>query len=995
MAVHRSDARRPRRFLAAVAALLTAAVLAPSLPARADSAQGQTQAQAAQTQSAAQSQASQVNTADMSTVHEPSYPERLAEWQKQGYKDASGVNLTVPATAFKQAGGGAAAGTDPAGGSRQVLIWPESSWVECEVDIPQTGLYHISFDYYPLPGKRASIQRDLQIDGVYNYFEARRLLFSRIWKDEGQPKRDNQGNDIRPKQVEAPAWRTQPVQDPSGISAEPLRFYLTQGKHTLRFSAIREPMALAQIRIYAPTAPPAYADVAGTYSGYKPGTGGLVRVQGEGPAAKSDPTIRGENDSDLATDPEDQGFIRLNAFGGSRWRQPGQWATWKFTVPSDGLYTVNLRAVNWYKHGIPVSRTFMIDGKVPFQELEAYTFPYSSTWKLFTLGDRAGQPYQFYLTKGEHTITAEATTGPLGQVIQTLNHVTQEMALMSRQITLITGRDPDPNKVWEVHKDIPDLLPRLTALADELDGSYKLLVQQSDNGESAEATTLQVTANQLRTMVERPETIPLRLNEFGDTQTSLGAWVLELTNQPLLVDYIDVAPAGTKVQMKQVSLLRKIWATCVNFVNSFIKNYNGVGNIYSNDKETTIDVWVARGREWAMIMKEMAEEDFTPQTGVKVNINVLPAGGALAPLVLATVSGNAPDVATGIDANLPVDFALRNAAVDLSKQPGFDQVQKRFQDGALVPFQWQGGTYALPENMDFNMLFYRKDVLNAMGLKPPQTWDEVYEMIPALHRAGMDFYYPAPGSQTSQGVTDTGFSPFLFQNGGTYYSKDGLHSGLTSEQALKGFDMWTGLYTSYKLNRNASFFNRFRTGEMPIGVANYTTYVQLSTAAPELTGWWAMAPLPGVKKADGTVDRSNSASALTAMIFKQSAKQKEAWEFLDWWTSTETQIRFGVELEALLGVEARWNTANVQALRQLPWPQSDIDAIMTQWSFLEQMPVVPGGYYTGRHVVNAWNKVVLSGTPTREALEDAVKDIDRELRKKQEEFGITPEEVAR
>jgi hypothetical protein len=50
--------------------------------------------------------------------------------------------------------------------------------------------------------------------------------------------------------------------------------------------------------------------------------------------------------------------------------------------------------------------------------------------------------------------------------------------------------------------------------------------------------------------------------------------------------------------------------------------------------------------------------------------------------------------------------------------------------------------------------------------------------------------------------------------------------------------------------------------------------------------------------------------------------------------------------------------------------------------------VVLGGYFTGRHVLNAWNKVVLQGTNPREALEDAIFDINKELAKKQEEFGV-------
>jgi hypothetical protein len=71
----------------------------------------------------------------------------------------------------------------------------------------------------------------------------------------------------------------------------------------------------------------------------------------------------------------------------------------------------------------------------------------------------------------------------------------------------------------------------------------------------------------------------------------------------------------------------------------------------------------------------------------------------------------------------------------------------------------------------------------------------------------------------------------------------------------------------------------------------------------------------------------------------------------------------------------------------MPWPKADIEAIQEQWKWFKEQPIVLGGYFTGRHITNAWNRVVLEGMNPREALEIAVKDIDRELAKKQEEFG--------
>ena len=152
--------------------------------------------------------------------------------------------------------------------------------------------------------------------------------------------------------------------------------------------------------------------------------------------------------------------------------------------------------------------------------------------------------------------------------------------------------------------------------------------------------------------------------------------------------------------------------------------------------------------------------------------------------------------------------------------------------------------------------------------------------------------------------------------------------------------MWTGLFTNYKIQKQADFYNRFRSGEMPIGVADYSTYILLSTAAPELTGWWGMKPMPGIKQTDGRINRSTGGLGQTGIIFQSSKQQDQSWEFLKWWTSADTQERFGSELESLLGVEARWNTANVEALKRMPWQTDDINAIMEQWEWFKEREVV-------------------------------------------------------
>jgi ABC-type glycerol-3-phosphate transport system substrate-binding protein len=367
-------------------------------------------------------------------------------------------------------------------------------------------------------------------------------------------------------------------------------------------------------------------------------------------------------------------------------------------------------------------------------------------------------------------------------------------------------------------------------------------------------------------------------------------------------------------------------------------------------------------------------------------MSVIPADQMQAILLNALV-GKAPDVALGINPDLPVNLGVRGALANLNRFTDYPSVTPRFRPGGLVPFHYLGNDYGLPETQSFSMLFYRTDILGELGLAVPQTWDDVYAMLPELQKNGLNFYYG--GVASVPGQVNPGLLPFLLQRGGSFYDEQGM-SGLDQPNALAAFRQWTELYTSWKIPQQANFYAHFRTGELPIGVSDYFSYVQFHTAAPELASRWEMAPIPGIRKPDGTIDRSAGGAGRAAVLFSQSRRQAEGWQFLKWWTSTEVQVRFGEELEALLGVSARWNTANVEALQSLPWPNKDITAIMAQWEWFREQPIVLGGYFTDRHVQNAWNRVVLQGENPREALEIAVEDIDRELARKQEEFGFHP-----
>jgi ABC-type glycerol-3-phosphate transport system substrate-binding protein len=925
---------------------------------------------------------------------EPYYAERLIEFETQGYEPAPDVWIDLAgveyADQFK-----ADLETMPALGGREspILAWWEAdgdSWVEWTFDVPAAGLYNLGVEYHPLEGKRASIQRDLQIDGEYPFIEARRLVFDRTWEDAHPPVRDNQGNDIRPSQQEAPRWQFQIFEDGEAMYRAPYLFYLEPGQHTVRIGMIREPMAIARISLFTPPDVPTYEAARARYEeqGARPTEGIMVVIEGEEAEYKSTPTLTRNYSPDPSANPRAEGNFRLNVFGGWRWRRPAERASWRFSVPENGLYKIGVKLWHGDWTHMPVFRTLTIDGEYPFDEMREVGFPYNWDWQMSTLTDpETGEPYLFYLTVGEHELEMRSVVGPVAETVRVIEGVTREMSDLTRRVILLTGSEPDSLMEWDMEKEIPDLVPRLLAMAQVLEREADRLAEIAGRRPNS-ANTLMEVASQLRNMAAKPDTVPNRLLQMSETQSMLGYWAIDLQEGQFEVDSIIVASPDEEMPRGDAGILADTRLTAINLVASFRKEYTVIGNVYDEENASDaviLEVWMARGQEWGKIVKELIEETFTPQTGILVNLHIVPPGslgaGDMSVLLLAATAGKAPDVACSVNPNLPVEFAIRNALVPLNQFEGYDEASTRFRPGALIPYEYNDQVFAFPETQNFSMMFYRTDILESLDLEPPQTWDELYDMMWILHQHGFDFYYP-PGPD--------GITPFLFQHGGDYYTEDGLQSALDTSEGLVAFKEWTSLYTNYHIPKSADFFNRFKTGEIPIGIADYWTYVLLSTAARELLGRWQMAPIPGTRMPDGTINRATGGSGNAVVIFAQSEHPRESWEFVKWWTDTETQLRYGVELEALLGVEARWNTANVDALQGMAWPRADIAAITEQWQWFQERPVVLGGYFTPRHVDNAWNEVVLQGKNEREALEEAIRAINRELRKKQEEFGVTP-----
>lgn len=944
------------------------------------------------------------NNGPGSFVIAPKYGDIYAGYLERGLQEmqVEGLSLDLSQAAVSEGKIEDFLKNDPDLGKTYIYWENGTEWFEWEVDIADEGLYEIEIEYKTISGiSRRDIERSIYIDGKIPFSEAENIVMYRLWTESGEPSVNFVGDQVWPKQEEVIKWNSITVYDKSALYSEPLRFHLTDGNHRIRITYTNEPVLIGGIS-FKPISPfITYSEYISEFNDVPVYSGDEIKIEAEDNVLiKNNISVRRESDSDPATSPISRGARVLNVYGGWRWREGNQSVTWEIEVPEDGLYNIGMKVSQFNGSGLPAFRRIEIDGEVPFYELNEYMIPYDNKWQMEVLGNEDGE-YLFYLSAGKHEITITVIMGMLGEMSLLMEKDSFQLSEVLRQIFLLAGSEPDPNFDYEFEKNIPNMVSELQKIIDNM----KIYLQTLDEictSRPEVYTQIAMIEKTMSLFISNRFRMASRVNDLRTVQDTLTSVFQEMRYSYMTHDYF-LAGNAEKSWYSGVNsnFIQRFYTTIVNFIRSFKVDYGAVsGTIDAGDTEyEVLNVWMGTGMEWAEIIKNMADELFTPETGIVLSVNLLPPGqfaqsaGGVNVLLLSLTAGNAPDMATGVQGSMPVEFAIRDAALDLEQFDDFEEVTKRFLPQTLIPLQYMGGTYALPETMSMQLLFYRKDIITELGIKVPDTWEELaHTVLPVLYRNNMNFVFPPD------------YSAFLYQNGGSFYDENGLKTMLDSEEANKAFSDFTFMFMGYGLDPiNLSLYQKFRTGELPMGIGDQLLYMQLLFAAPEIAGRWGVAPLPGTRREDGTIDRSTGNMATISgstvpigvtdysmMAFKKndSKAEQRAWEYMKWWTSTEIQTRFCEEVESQIAVSARWHTANLEAYQNIPWDKEHLTQMMEQWKWYRGTPVVLGGYFTPRHIRNAWTDVIMGGYTPRDALEKAIKEINIEMRRKQEEYGI-------
>ncbi len=877
-------------------------------------------------------------------------------------------------------------------GENDVMQWAnQEGSVSWTVNIPETGVYNIKMIYEALESNTNDVEFSLLIDGESPYATASRITLSKRWINESEIKQDSRQNDIRPGQISTPCWQETPLEDIDGLFNEPLEFYMEAGEHTITFESEKAEFAVKSFTFYQYEAPAAYT--APSDSDLTQAQGQKITLEGETAAYKSSRTLYPTSDKSSYLTSSANGSsptkTRYNTIGSGSWTQSTQTVTWEFNVDKAGYYKIGIRGRQDQMRGMYSNRRLYVNGEVPCLEANQIKFYYDTDWSITTPKSENGDDLYFYLQAGTNTISLEAVPGEIGEVMGDLDELVYNINSYYRQIRQITGPDPDEYNNYMIDTAIPSIVPDFKEYAKTLRDKKAEIEKLSGSG-GTEAETLEKMAIVLDKCIKKPDLIPEMMSQIKDNITSVSSFVNQYREQPLEVDMIEVATSDQDFTSCDKSFFGSLGFGFKGFIGSFFEDYNAL----SDEDESAMECWVMLGRDNAEALQQLISSEYNPTAKTKINLKLVQGG-----IVEATFAGKGPDLALFMGGDFPIQLAARGVLTDLTTFSDFDEVKSRFADDATVLYQYNGGTYGLPCDQTFPMLFYRSDILSEYGIDPAtdlNTWDGLLNCLPTLQRNYLEVGLILPvmtstgGTTQVSAITEPGntFAMLLLQQGLNYYNEEQTKTTFDTQEAVNAFDTWTKFYTTYSFQQTYDAFTRFRTGDMPVVIQNYTFYNQLSVAAPEIKGCWGFQPVPGTVQEDGTINHAANSNGSGAIIFTKAADQEGAWDFIKWFTSTDAQVKYGNNIESILGTMGRYATANEEALQQLSWTTSEVNLLLDQLNSQVEIPIIPASYGVTRNVMNAFRAVVNDYDNARDTLFWYNKDINDEITRKLEDLGL-------
>ncbi len=394
---------------------------------------------------------------------------------------------------------------------------------------------------------------------------------------------------------------------------------------------------------------------------------------------------------------------------------------------------------------------------------------------------------------------------------------------------------------------------------------------------------------------------------------------------------------------------------------SVLVAFSGCGEPPERSRDEIL-VWLTGSESQAQTVEKISKE-FTEKTGIKVRCEAVSWGDAHSKYLTSIAGRVTPDIGT-MGLTWGMEFGELGALVDLNDKFSEDlQGQKeKIMPSILEATQVGDRIYGIPFDVSVQVMYHRTDLVP----EPPSNWDELVSVLKGLREEDR-------GMVIDWGSLEwIGYSPFLWQAGGSYYSDDLRRAVLDSPEAVKALEFFADLYKLAVPRTSVPLVQGLRTGDYPIAISGDWQLLSLDLGAPEIKGKWAVAPMP-----EGPAGVNTSAiGGRIFSIFSRSQLQEESWELIKFLSRPENQLRM---YEASMETEDAYLPPHIPTWEILPIEDQRKEVLFDQVLAGKGPPPVRAWDSSARHVDHAIQRVILRDSDAPKELEKANTELQREL----------------
>jgi len=386
-----------------------------------------------------------------------------------------------------------------------------------------------------------------------------------------------------------------------------------------------------------------------------------------------------------------------------------------------------------------------------------------------------------------------------------------------------------------------------------------------------------------------------------------------------------------------------------------------------------VEFW-AMGREGEAVARLVGEFE-RAHPGVRVRVQQIPWSAAHEKLLTAHVGRALPDVVQVGSTWLPELVAV-GALAPLDAwvaDPGFDR--EDYFPGVLDAATIDGRTWGLPWYVDTRLLFYRADMLRAVGVaEPPATWTAWLDVLARLERRQGAGRYAIllPLTEWETPVA------LAWQHGARLLRDGGRYGDFRSPAFRAALRFYADLFERGLAPRAgagsvANLYQDFARGYFALFVSGPWSIGELGRRLPpELAGVWSTAPMPARDDAAPGISVVGGASlAVTAT----SADKDAAWQWIAFLSDPARQRAFHEATGDLPARPSAWRAAGLDA-------DPRARAFWTQLQRVRAVPTIPEWERIARKVGDAGEAVARGWRPVDEAAAALDRDVDEILEKR-------------